>query len=39
MLSQKREKSKFFKKSKKIAPVKLIQQAKRWEPVQNGFHD
>ena len=39
MLSQKREKSKFFKKSKKIGPFKLIQQATRWEPVQNGFHD
>ena len=39
MLSHKREKSYFFKKSNKIVPFKLIHQATREEPVQNGFHD
>ena len=38
MLSQKREKSFFFKKSKKFGPIDTFHYATLYEPVYNGFH-
>ena len=39
MLSQKRLKSIFSKKSKKFVPTNLIHWATLYEPNQNGFHN
>ena len=39
MLSQKRLKSVFSKKSKKVVPTNLFHLATLYEPLQNGFHN